>query len=295
MSGSSNALVAPRGLEEGRVEQLVDRLVGRRGSPEDALLRRFLIGCDLIAFLAVVFSVPQAALRGEWLGAVVVAVFGIALLILASLVRFAIALPLVVWVHFLTSSAFFFFISIQSDELRAEQLAWLVLLPLCAVATTRTARRHRFAFTVTKATILAVVVGGAIVAANAAGLTFHQKVERDHLGGLGRLGPAPLLGRCDGVVVRSPPPACRGRARGPSGPPVRLRVVSQDPGPGELGADRPVHARSRQAGHSRDLPELHREAPAPGTLRITARHDVGREAGGERTSPPTAGGRHSGR
>ncbi len=185
MSGSSNALVAPRGLEEGRVEQLVDRLVGRRGSPEDALLRRFLIGCDLIAFLAVVFSVPQAALRGEWLGAVVVAVFGIALLILASLVRFAIALPLVVWVHFLTSSAFFFFISIQSDELRAEQLAWLVLLPLCAVATTRTARRHRFAFTVTKATILAVVVGGAIVAANAAGLTFHQKVERDHWGALG--------------------------------------------------------------------------------------------------------------
>lgn len=185
MSGSSNTLAGPRALEEGRVEQLVDRLVGRQGSPEDAFQRRFLIGCDLIGFLAVVFSVPQAALRGEWLGAGIVGLFGFALLILAALVRSGVAWALVVWLHFLSLSAFFFFVSIQSDELMPEQLGWLVLLPLCAVATTRKGPRHRFSFTVGKATVLAALVGFAIVAAHAKGFTFHQQVERDHWGALG--------------------------------------------------------------------------------------------------------------
>lgn len=183
MSGSGQVAGSPA-VEESWIEQGVDRLLGKRGTPEDALQRRFLIGCDVIGLAAVVFSLGQGLLRDEWLGSVIIGAFGGCLLVLVGLLRSAVALGKVVWAHFLVLSAFFFFVSVQTDVLMPEQLAWLVLLPLCAVATNRSSSAAGLSFTVPVATALAAALGLAIVGAHELGWTFHQRVERSHWGDL---------------------------------------------------------------------------------------------------------------
>lgn len=164
-------------------DNVFDRLVEWFGGPhnrnaDEAFQRRFLLGCDAVGAAIALESTIEAVLAREPIGAALIGAFGVVLVVLALLMRAGVRLSLLVPANLAAVAAFLFLDSIQSAELHAEQLAWLVMLPLAAAVTSRPASapdgRQRPYVGVRIATVLALLEGAAIIAAHQYGWTFNE-------------------------------------------------------------------------------------------------------------------------
>ena len=159
-----------------------DRLVryfggARDRDPADAFQRRFLIGCDLAAIAISVISLPGALAGGQTVTGWVIAGFMVVVAALAFGLRAGLPLAVAVWGNLLTLAGFLFLASIATRALIPDQLAWLVLLPLCSTLSVRpgtSARSWAERAAVPIGCALAIGVAVVIVVAHEVGLTFDE-------------------------------------------------------------------------------------------------------------------------
>ncbi|MDP3233568.1 MAG: hypothetical protein Q8S33_26350 [Myxococcales bacterium] len=169
-------------LHERPFARTFDRLVNWFGgrhdqTPHQALQRRFLLGCALIALAEAVVASIASTVSGQPLHTWMTAGFGVLIVGCLGLLRRGVAVHAVVWTAIGSVALFFFFISITTARLHPEQLPWLVLLPLGSAIATRPERQKEAAFwekpNVVIASLLAFVDGAAIVVAHHFGWTFE--------------------------------------------------------------------------------------------------------------------------
>lgn len=169
----------PRGdATDNAFDRFVDRLGGQvTRDPSEAVQRRFLVGCTTIGLAVAVITVIQSLLVHERLSSLMVGGFGVGLVVLAILLRRGVRLRTVIWGNLGLLAAFLLFESVRSRELHPEQLAWLVLIPLCAAVWSRPTDGAPPAISVRAATLLAAGVAVLIVEAHRTGMTFDEHIE----------------------------------------------------------------------------------------------------------------------
>ena len=158
---------------------LVNWFGGRNDqTPQQALQRRFLLGCTLIALAEAVVASSASTVSSQPLHTWMTAGFGVLMFGCLGLLRRGVAVHTVVWAAVTAVAVFFFFISITTVRLHPEQLPWLVLLPLGSAIATRPEGNGEPSFwekpNVLIASTLAFVDGAAIVIAHHFGWTFKD-------------------------------------------------------------------------------------------------------------------------
>lgn len=172
------ALLPARPLAQ-HFDRLVSWFGGRHDqTPHQALQRRFLLGCTLIALAEAIVASIVSTVSGQPLHTWMTAGFGVLMVGCLSLLRSGVAVHTVVWAAVMAVAVFFFFISITTVRLHPEQLPWLVLLPLGSAIATRSEGNAEPRFwekpNVVIASILAFVDAAAIVTAHHFGWTFKD-------------------------------------------------------------------------------------------------------------------------
>lgn len=160
----------------GACVRLLDRLVAadRRGHGERFQLR-FIAGGSLLGLLVAIGSVINEAVVGNSLGGI--PVFGVYLLGVLVACRVGVRMPLLVWATLIGLTAFLFLQSLVTVELQPQQLAWLVLIPqvsLALVSPISSNQEIASRSPVVTGSMLAFVVGIAIVVAHHFGITFDR-------------------------------------------------------------------------------------------------------------------------
>lgn len=160
-------------------DRLVNWFGGRNDqTPHQALQRRFLLGCALIAIAETIVASIASTVSGQPLHTWMTAGFGVLIVGCLGLLRRGVAVHAVVWAAICSVAIFFFFISITTVRLHPEQLPWLVLLPLGSAIATRPEGQREATFwekpNVVIASALAFVDGAAIVVAHHFGWTFKD-------------------------------------------------------------------------------------------------------------------------
>lgn len=169
-------LEGPAAIQTGVFDRLVAVFgAARDRTPEAAFQRRFLVGCAIIGLGVTLISIGQALSNGPLTSVWLLIGFGVAVVLLALLLRLGVDLDRLIWANLGLLAVFFFLASIQTEAFHAEQLGWLVLLPLIAALGARPSPRKSSAALVATF-VLALGIGGAIVVAHEQGWTLRQPV-----------------------------------------------------------------------------------------------------------------------
>jgi hypothetical protein len=146
--------------------------------PRQAFQARVIVGQCLLGSGVAVFSAAQELLVGDRVSGIIIAVFGVSLLVQLAALRLGVRVALVVWGSISALGAFLVADSVVTAQLQPEQLPWFVLLPLGALvlvgprsdlAENPPSRRP-----VAIAALLATLLGAFVILAHEKGWTFGR-------------------------------------------------------------------------------------------------------------------------
>jgi hypothetical protein len=156
--------------------RLIDRFRPARSlGGQEVFQFRFLVGSALLGLTVSVLSLAVAITTGPMLNGIVIALFGVGLLVTLIGVRAGLSIPVLSWFCLFLLGGFLLADSLITAEFHESQLRWLVLLPMVSVVLAEVrpspGRLTPPARVVGLAALLAILLGAAIVIAHGLGWT----------------------------------------------------------------------------------------------------------------------------